>query len=102
MEALAGGSVQELVERVVVEPAALALLQFGEDLGLGRGKHAVEPAEHGHGQHDPLVLRRAVRPAEQVGDLPDQVGEVVMVGHRSRSSGPLLRPSHQEKVGFCF
>ncbi len=54
-----------------------------QDLGLGRRQHAVEPAQHGHGQHDPLVLRRPVRPAQQVGDLPDQVRKVVVVRHGS-------------------
>ena len=49
---------------------------------LGRREHAVEAAQHGHGQHDALVLRRPVRPAQQVGDLPDEVREIVVVGHR--------------------
>ena len=71
------------------ELAALAPLVLGQDLGLGRREHAVEAAQHGHGQHDALVLRRAVRAAQQVGDLPDQVREVVVVRHRVRSCGGL-------------
>ena len=83
------------VERVVLELAALALLVLGQDLGLGRREHAVEAAQHGHGQHDALVLRRAVGTAQQVGDLPDQVREVVVVRHRSVHSikGGLARSS---------
>ena len=81
VEALAGGIVQDPVERVVVEPAALAFLVLREDPGLGGGEHPVEAAQHGHGQHDALVLRRTVRAAQQVSDLPDEVGEIVMVGH---------------------
>ncbi len=33
------------------------------------------------GQHDALVLRRAVGTAQQVGDLPDQIREVAVVRH---------------------
>ena len=61
--------------------ASFPLLALGQDLGLGRSEHAVEPPEHGHGQHDALVLRRAVRTAQQVGDLPDQVSEIAVVRH---------------------
>ena len=52
---------------------------------LRRGEHAVEPAQHRHGQHDPLVLRRPVRAAQQVGDLPDQGREKGVVGHLNRA-----------------
>ena len=82
VEALAGGLVELGVERVAFELAALAPLVLGQDLGLGRREHAVEAAQHGHRQHDALVLRRAIRAAQQVGDLPDQVREVVVVRHR--------------------
>ncbi len=63
------------------ELAALAPLVLRQDLGLGRREHAVEAAQHGHRQHDALVLRRPVRAAQQVGDLPDEVREVVVVRH---------------------
>jgi hypothetical protein len=82
VEALTGGIVQDPVERVVVEPAALTPLVLREDSGLGRREHAVEAAQHGHGKHDTLILRRPVRTTQQVGDLPDEVGKIVMVGHR--------------------
>ena len=72
--------VQPDVEGLAFESAAPAVV-LGQDFLLARGEHAVEPSEHGHGQHDALVLRRAVGTAQQVGDLPDQVGEVVVVGH---------------------
>ena len=74
------------VERVAFELAALALLVLGQDLRLGRREHAVEAAQHGHRQHDALVLRRAIGTAQQVGDLPDQVREVVVVRHRPAQS----------------
>ena len=45
--------------------------------------HAVEAAKHGHGEHDALVLRRAVWAAQQVGNLPDQVRKVTVIGHFS-------------------
>ena len=83
VEALARSLVEVCVERVAFELAALAFLVFRQDLGFGGRKHAIETAKHGHGQHDALVLRRAVRAAQQVSDLPDQVGEVVVVGHCS-------------------
>lgn len=34
-----------------------------------------------HGQHHSLILRRAIRAAQQVGDLPDGVGVVVVGRH---------------------
>ena len=82
VEALAGGPVQSGVERFAIESAA-PVLMLSQNLGFGRGEHTVEPAQHCHGQHDPLVLRGPVRPAHQVGDLPDQVCKVVVVSHRS-------------------
>ena len=62
---------------------ALTPLVLGEDLGLGRREHAIESAQHGHGQHDALVLRRTIGPAQQIRDLPDQIGELFVVWHRS-------------------
>lgn len=44
---------------------------FGEHGILGRLQHAIETAQHDHRQHDQSVLRRAIRPAQQVRDLPD-------------------------------
>ena len=79
VEALAGGLVQDVVEGVVVDACPLALRMLAQALLLGRRQHAVEAAQHGHGQHDALVLRRAVGAAQQVGDVPDEVGKLVMI-----------------------
>src|ERR1017187_8535543 len=98
MESLSGRLVQHPVERVVAEFASLSLLEFGQDLRLGRGEYAVETAQHRHGQHHPLVLRRAVRPAQQVGDVPNEVRVFLVVGHQSArkiESAP-ARPSKFE------
>ena len=86
VEALAGGPVQLQVKRFALDPVTLVPIVFGQDLGLRRGEHAVEPAKHRHGQHDALVLRGPVGAAQQIGDLPDQVREVAVVGHRSARS----------------
>ena len=83
VKALSGGIVQPPVQGFTLDPATLAPRVFGQDLGFRRGEHAVEPAQHRHGQHDALVLRGPVRAAQQVGDLPDQVREVVVVRHCS-------------------
>lgn len=83
VEALTGGLVECGVKGIALKLAALAAFVRGQHLALRGREHAVEPPEHGHGQHDALVLRWAVRAAQQVGDLPDQVGEVIVVRHRS-------------------
>ena len=86
VEALAGGLVERCVERLALELAPLPSLVLGQDLRLGRREDAVEAAQHRHGQHDALVLRRPVGAAQQVGDLPDQVREVVVISH-ARGAG---------------
>ena len=83
VKALAGGVVQHHFQGVALQLAALAPLAFRQHLRLGGCQHAIEAAQHRHGQHHPLILRRAVRAAQQVSDLPDQVGEVAMVTHWS-------------------
>jgi len=83
VETLPGRLVEIGVERVAFELSALALGVLGQNLGLGGREHAIEPAQHRHRQHDTLVLRWAIWTAKQVGDLPDEVREVVMVGHWS-------------------
>src|SRR5713226_7465347 len=75
-------SLSFVVERVAFELAALALRVLGKNPRLSRCEHAIEPAKHCHGQHDPLILRRPIGAAQQVSDLPDQVREVIMVSHR--------------------
>ena len=81
VEALSRGFVELAVERIAFELAALPLRMLCQDPRLARGEHAIEPAQHGHGKHDPLVLRRTVGAAQQVGDLPDQIREVVVIRH---------------------
>jgi hypothetical protein len=82
VKTLPRGLVELAIERVPFESAPLSLRVLGQDLGLGRREHTVEPAQHRHRQHNSLVLRRPVGPAQQVGDLPDQVREVIMIGHQ--------------------
>ena len=82
VKALASRLVELGVQRFSFQPAAPAIV-LGEDLCLGGRQHAVEPSQDGHGEHHALVLRRAVRAPQQVGDLPDQVRKVVVVRHRS-------------------
>lgn len=53
--------------------AAFAPFGFAQDFILGRSQYAVKPAKHRHGQHNALVLRRAIWAPEQVGDAPDEV-----------------------------
>src|SRR5262249_20030948 len=81
-EALASGIVQDSVERIVVESTALTPLVLRKDFRFGWCEHAVEAAQHSHGQHDALILWRTIGATQQVGNLPDEVGEIVMVGHR--------------------
>ncbi len=80
MKALARRFVQNLVQRVLVQ---LPPLRFCVRPGprFRRFKHAIEAAQYGHGEHNALVLGRAVRPPEQIGYLPDKVGEISMIGH---------------------
>ena len=82
VKALSGGIVQPPVQGFALDSATLAPRVFGQDLGFRRGENAVEPAQHRHGQHDAFVLWGPVRPAQEIGDLPDQVREVVVVRHR--------------------
>ena len=64
VKTLAGGFVQPLVQGFALDLATLEPCVFGQDLGFRRGQHAVEPAQHRHGQHDTLILRGPVRPPE--------------------------------------
>src|SRR6266545_4339941 len=81
VEALARHVIEPGVERIALELAALALFVFGQNPLLCGCEDAIEAAQDGHGQHDALVLGWPVRAAEQVGDLPDEVREVVVVRH---------------------
>jgi hypothetical protein len=81
VETLTGGIVEHPVEGVVIEPAAFAPLVFRQHFCLRRSQHAIEATQHGHRQHDPLVLRRTVGTAQQIGNLPDEIGEIAMARH---------------------
>ena len=80
---LAGGFVQELVEGVVLVFVFVALV-FAQDFFLGRREHGIKPAQHRHREHDALVLGRTIRAAQQIRDLPDEIGKLVMIGHGGR------------------
>ncbi len=82
VEALASRPVELCIQRIVLELAAPAVVLF-QNLFLNGRQHAVEAAQDSHREHHPLVLRWAVRASQQVGDLPNQVGEIVVVSHRS-------------------
>ena len=84
MEAIAGSAIKELVERLVVQFAAFALFEFPQNFFLGRRENGVKPAQHRHGQHDALVLGRTIRAAQQIRDLPDEIGQFVMIGHGAK------------------
>ena len=81
METLAGSHVEHAVESFVFELATTQTLTGRQNLTFGRSKHAIEASKNRHRQHHPLVLWRTVRAAQQVGDLPDQVSEIVVVRH---------------------
>jgi hypothetical protein len=83
VKTLAGGFVQELVEGVVLVFVFVAF-KFAQDFFLRRREHGIKPAQHRHGQHDALVLRRTIRAAQQIRDLPDEIGQLVMIGHGAR------------------
>lgn len=73
VEALAGDFVQLRVERVADELAALAEFVLRDDPAFRRRQDAVEATKHRHREHHSFVLWRAIRAAEQVRDLPDEV-----------------------------
>src|SRR5262249_28110268 len=85
VKTLARNLVELCVERVAREFAALGALVLGHDLCLSRRKHAVEAPQYSHGQHNAFILWRAVRPAEQICNLPDEVREVSVVKHAASS-----------------
>ena len=46
---------------------------------LGGGQHSIETAQHSQRQHDPFVLRRPVRPAQQVSHRPDEIRQLLKI-----------------------
>ena len=63
-------------ERLGIQPGLLALRQLGQHGGLGGLQHAVEPPQHGERQDDLAVFGLLVVAAQQIGDGPDEGGEV--------------------------
>ena len=83
VKTLSGGFVQEFVEGVVLIFVFVAF-KLAQDFFLGRRENGVKPAQHRHGQHDALVLGRTIRAAQQIRDLPDEIGKLVMIGHGAK------------------
>ena len=67
-------------EGLGVHAGLLALGQFGEHGGLGGLQHAIETAEDGERQDDLAVFGLLVVAAQEIGDGPDEGGEIG-VGH---------------------
>ena len=73
----------------------LELLVHRDDVVLGLLQHAIETTQHGERNHHPAILRRPVRTAQEIGDVPDDITvlfECVEVFHemglsRVRASG---------------
>ena len=102
VKTLAGGSVQQLVERIVLVFVAMPV-EFAQNFFLGRREHGVEPAQHCHGEHDALVLGRTVRATQQIRDLPDEIGQFVMIGHGEKikkCAGVSKLPPPQRSFGY--
>ncbi len=76
---VAAGLLQQ--ERLRVHPGRLALGQLLQHRRLGGLQHAVEAAQDGEGEDDLAVLGLLVVAAQEVGDGPDEGGEV-RIGHR--------------------
>ena len=83
VEKLAGLAQQE---RFGIHLGLLAFGQFGKHGGLGGFQHAIEPAQHGERQDDLAVFGLLVVAAQQIGDGPDEGGEIG-VAHARRWSG---------------
>ena len=83
VEELAGLPQQE---GLGVQPGLLARGQLGEHGGLGGFEHAVEAAQDGERQDDLAVLGLLVVAAQQIGDGPDEGGEIG-VAHRRMDEG---------------
>ncbi|MBI3178529.1 MAG: GGDEF domain-containing protein, partial [Deltaproteobacteria bacterium] len=82
VKSLTGDFVELGVKGIAGELTALGAGEFRKHGWLGCAEHTIEASQYRHGQHHPLVLRRPVGPAKQVCDLPDEVSEGVVIGHR--------------------
>ena len=77
----------------VVEPALEPGLRR-QHLPLRRGQHAVEPAQHGEGQDDVLVLAAPEGVSDEVGHPPDEADDLAVVHVSSvpgRADGRFIR-----------
>ena len=57
----------------VIFARGLQLLVLGDDLILSLLQHAIQPAQHRERDHHPAILRRPVRAAQEIGDVPDNI-----------------------------
>jgi len=85
VKTLPSGIVENFIERLILV-LVFDLVELAQHRRLGWLQHAIEAAQHGHGQHYAFVLRRTVRAAQQVGNLPDKIRKVIMVRHGSKSN----------------
>ena len=70
----------------VIQPASAQLGLPAQHLPLCRGKHAVEPPEHGQGQDDVLVLAPFEAVTDQIRDTPEEADNLAVV-HRMTCAG---------------
>ena len=63
-------------ERLRVQPGLFSRRQLGQHGGLGRLQHAIQPPQHGEGQDDLAVFGLLVVAAQEIGDGPDEGGEI--------------------------
>ncbi len=61
--------------------AARELLLLFKDLVFGGFQDAIKPPQDRQGQHDILILVRAVRSTNEIGNRPDEIGFFVKVIH---------------------
>ncbi len=87
MERVTGSAVEEVGERLVMEPVPIPVV-LGEDPGLGGCEYGVEPADDREREDDAAVLGLLVIAAQQIGDGPDEVGQLTVAFH-SPPSGVL-------------
>ena len=80
-------------EGLGIKAGRLTLFFFCEDGGLGGLKDAVQTAEDGEWEDDLAVFRLFVVAAQQVGDGPDEGGEIG-AGHYLRGWEAASRGSH--------
>jgi len=79
VKSLPSDLVQDGIE--VFDLAVFQLRVTRQDFRLGRGQHAIKPAQHRERQHDPLILRRPIRPAQEIRHRPDKIRQLVVVCH---------------------